>query len=372
METTLKTQRTRKALLLLPLFFIPILAFAFWTLHQTSVSQLVAQSQGLNTSLPGAKFDKHAKPGDKMSFYDQAKQDSARAQSNNNNPLLKQFGFNKDKPITNDLPTPASRSPLTSGYTDPTVTRINQKLAAINKQISQPQSTDYTSTNPATVNKPVQDKVTAEQIVKLEMMMKTMNASNSGSDPQMQQLSKMLAQIQEIQHPELAKPAVKNPQPNTDSVFKAIPATVNGNQKVLQGGIVKLRLNDTIRVKGKLLPKGQLLFGNANITNQRLLLEIRNIRIGEAIIPVSLSVYSLDGLPGINAPDAEIAGAAGDGANNAVESMQFLAMDQNLATQAAAGGISAAKGLFSKKVRRIKVKLKDGYPILLRNNNLRP
>jgi len=371
METTLKTQRTRKALLLLPLFFIPVLVFAFWTMHQTSASQLTTQSQGLNTTLPGAKFDKHAKPGDKMSFYDQAKQDSARAQSNNNNPLLKQFGFNKDQPVTNNLTTTASRSPLTSDYTDPTVTRINQKLAAINKQISQPQPKDYNAINPVTANKPAQDKATAAQIAKLEMMMKSMNASQ-GNDPQMQQLSQMLAQIQEIQHPELAKPTVKNSQPNADSVFKAIPATVDGNQKVLQGGIVKLRLNDTIRVKGKLLPKGQLLFGNANITNQRLLLEIRNIRIGEAIIPVSLSVYSLDGLPGINAPDAEIAGAAGDGANNAMESMQFLAMDQNLATQAAAGGISAAKGLFSKKVRRIKVKLKGGYPILLRNNSLRP
>jgi hypothetical protein len=367
METTLKTHRTRKALLLLPLFFIPILAFAFWTLHQTSASQSPAQSQGLNTNLPGAKFDKHAKPGDKMSFYDQAKQDSARAKSNNNNPLLKELGFNKDKLVTNDLSTPASRSPLTSSYTDPTVTRINQKLAAINKQISQPQPTDYNAINPATASRPAQDKATAAQIAKLELMMKSMNASQ-GSDPQMQQLTKMLAQIQEIQHPELAKPTIKNPQPNADSAFKAIPATIDGNQKVLQGGIVKLLLNDTIRIKGKLLPKGQLLFGNANITNQRLLLEIKNIRIGNAIIPVSLSVYSPDGLLGINAPDAEIAGAAGDGANNAMESMQFLAMDQNLATQAAAGGISAAKGLFSKKVRRVKVKLKGGSPVLLKIN----
>lgn len=368
METTLKTQRTRKALLLLPLFFIPILAFAFWTLYQTPASQVVIQSQGLNTSLPGAKFDKHAKPGDKMSFYDQAKQDSARAQSNNNNPLLKQLGFNKDKPVTNNLTTSASRSPLTSAYTDPTVTQINQKLAAINKQISQPQPTDYNAINPVTANKPAQDKATAAQIAKLEMMMKSMNASQ-GNDPQMQQLSKMLAQIQQIQHPELAKAPVK--QTNTDSIFKAIPATIDGNQKVLQGGIVKLRLNDSIRIKGQAFPKGTLLFGNAMITNQRLLLEIKNIRLGTAIIPAGLVVYSLDGLPGINAPDAELAGAAGDGANNAVESMQFLAMDQNLATQAAAGGISAAKGLFSKKVRRIKVKLKNGYPILLRSNTIR-
>ena len=74
----------------------------------------------------------------------------------------------------------------------------------------------------------------------------------------------------------------------------------------LQGGIVKLRLNDTIRVKGMLIPKGQLFFCNASITNQRLLLEIKNIRLGNAIIPVNLVVYSLDGLPGMNAPGCSV------------------------------------------------------------------
>ena len=65
-------------------------------------------------------------------------------------------------------------------------------------------------------------------------------------------------------------------------------------------------------------------------------------------------------------------GAAGGGADNAISNMQFLSMDQSLATQAAAGGITAAKGLFSKKVRKVKVHLKNGEPILLRDNSLRP
>ena len=119
-----------------------------------------------------------------------------------------------------------------------------------------------------------------------------------------------------------------------------------------------------------MIPKGQLLFGNAQITNQRLLLTIKDIRLGNNIIPVDFMVYSLDGLPGINAPDAELAGAAGNGADNALQSMQFLSMDQNLGTQAAAGGIEAAKTLFGKKVRRVKVKLKGGYPLLLRIHKL--
>jgi len=360
LQRTPQFYRTRKALLFLPLLVIPLFIIGFWNFHHTPASQLYAQTehQGLNTSLPGAKFDQHAKPGDKMSFYNQAQADSAKQQSANNNPLLQKFGF---KAKSNTL-IATHHSLLTTGYSDPNVVKINQKLADINREINQPQTAAVSQNSTAN---PVQDKSFNQQVTKLEMMMKSMNSSQ-GSDPQMQQLTKMLAQIQEIQHPELAKPTIKEPQTNTDSLFKAIPASIDGNQKVMQGGIVKLRLNDTIRVKGKLLSKGQLLFGNANITNQRLLLDIKNIRIGNAIIPVNLSVYSLDGLPGINAPDAEIAGAAGTGADNAMESMQFLSMDQSLATQAATGGIEAAKGLFSKKVRRIKVKLKNGYPVLLR------
>jgi hypothetical protein len=73
-------------------------------------------------------------------------------------------------------------------------------------------------------------------------------------------------------------------------------------------------------------------------------------------------------MPGIPAPEAELGGAASGGASDAVQSMQFLSMDQSLGAQAAAGGVNAAKGLFSKKVKKIKVKLKDEYPVLLKIN----
>ena len=90
---------------------------------------------------------------------------------------------------------------------------------------------------------------------------------------------------------------------------------------------------------------------------------------GKLILPADLTVFSLDGMPGIPAPEAELSGAAGDGANSAVENMQFLSMDQSLGSQAAAGGINAAKELFGKKVKKIKVKLQDNFAVLLRDNS---
>lgn len=342
-------RRQRKFLLVLPLLLLPFLTLAFWALgggKNTPGSHQLTTDKGLNTQLPGAQFDKHEKPKDKMSFYDLAKQDSVKTRQGSANSLAQQFGGSK----------PA----------DPNVALINEKMAAINKQISQPQTSNSA---PAPAEKMPDGKALSKQVDKLETMMKAVNSSQ-GEDPQIVQLSKMLSQIQDIQHPGSAKAATVAGKP--DSAFKAIPATIEGNQKVLPGGAVRLRLSDTICLKGQVIPKGTLAFGTANITNQRLLLDIKNIRLGNAIIPVDLTVYSFDGMPGIPAPEAELAGAAGSGADNALESMQFLSMDQSLATQAAAGGIQAAKGLFSKKVRRIKVHLKNNYRVLLRNNDHSP
>lgn len=352
MQNNIQMQRKRKALLLLPLFILPLVTLGFWKLHQSPIAT-TGQSTGLNASLPGAKFDKHEKAGNKMSFYDQAKQDSARLRSNNNNPLVKQFG--------NEQPAIPVVQPVTA-YTDPNVVRINQKLADINKQISQPVVTPAT---PPTAVKPQDNQQLTEQVNRLEGLMKNLNTSQE-TDPQMQQLSQMLEKIQQIQHPEMVKAPAKSE--TGESAFKAIPAIIDGNQKVLQGGAVRLKLNDTLTIKGQVIPKGTPIFGTANITNQRLLLEIKNIRLGDAIIPVNLTVYSEDSMPGIPAPEAELAGAAGNGAGNTLSGMQFLSMDQSLATQAVSGGIEAAKGLLNKKAKRIKVHLKNNYPVLLKIN----
>jgi hypothetical protein len=355
--------RTRKALLFLPLLVIPLLILGFWNFHHQQRNQVSVQNQNrsLDTSLPGAKFDKHQKAGNKMSFYDLAKQDSARQQSANNNPLLQKFGF---KSVTGSPANTGHNPALTTAYADPNVTRINQKLADINREISQPQ----TAALPAQAGNTVQDKAFSQQVNKLEVMMKAMN-NNKGDDPQMQQLTKMLGQIQDIQHPELVKAETKPVVP-VDDPFKAARAIIDGKQKVRQAGAVKLRLNDSLTVKGQVIPKGTLVYGTANITNQRLLIAIKNIRIGQSIIPVDLAVYYTDGMPGVPAPEAELGEAAGEGADNAMQSMEFLSMDQSLATQAAAGGIGAAKSLFSKKVKRIVVHLKDGDAVLLRNNQI--
>jgi hypothetical protein len=338
-------EKQRKFLLVLPLLVIPFMTMAFWALGGgTSPNQQTLTTRGLDTDLPEAQFNAKDKT-DKMSVYQAAQHDST--QNGVSPAFLKSLGLDQSNaPSADSIITP-----------DDQAQRIQAKLALLNKQLNQPQETRSGT---------AYDEPDPQQVKQLKRMMRNMNAGNSQPDPEMQQLNKMLDKIQAIQNPSSVQPKADNTEPAKP--FRAIPAMIDGKQKVMDGAAVKLKLTDTVTLKNQLLPKGQTIFGVCQVTNQRLLLTIQNIRLDKQIIPVNLVVFSLDGMPGIPAPEAELGGAAGSGADNTLQSMQFLTMDQSLGAQAAAGGVNAAKSLFSKKMKKIKVKLADDYPVLLKIN----
>jgi hypothetical protein len=95
MQQHIQFQRKRIALVVLPFIMVALSALCFYAFGGGRDSKPLTgiTNRGLNTSLPSAQFDKHEKPKDKMSFYTQATLDSAKQQSNNNSPFLKQLGF---------------------------------------------------------------------------------------------------------------------------------------------------------------------------------------------------------------------------------------------------------------------------------------
>ncbi|MCR8561947.1 conjugative transposon protein TraM [Mucilaginibacter sp. BJC16-A38] len=348
-------QRKRKFYMAIPVLIIPFLTMAFWALgggKDGSNAVAAAPQKGINLALPSAQFKEKTAP-DKLGIYQSEKKDSTHTKDGVSKSFMQAMGFDPNKADKDSAQVKKPATPVYANNADQQSANIQEKLAQINRQISQPQPQSY---SPAPAD---------QEVKKLNQMMKTMNSSG-GNDPEMKQLNDMLTKIQAIQNPQSVKEKPKNK--TEDTAFKAIPAIIDGRQKVMNGGTVRLKLTDSVMLKGVTLPKGQLLFGACQVTNQRLLLNIQNIRIGKDILPADLTVFSLDGMPGIPAPEAELSGAAGDGANSAVESMQFLSMDQSLGTQAATGGINAAKELFSKKVKKIRVKLKDNFAVLLRDN----
>ena len=351
----MKTQQERKQklLLLLPLVMIPLLALAFYALGGGRGDEAAKERPaGLNTRLPGAELKEQ--PVDKLALYDQAKRDSARAASSVSGNAFAALSWDT-----------TANSPVKAAKTHEA--EINRRLSEINRQISQPVGNNppvgsggsgYRANVPAGVS---------PDIDRLEQLLRAKQRPDT-PDPEMQQLNRMLDKIMQIQNPASAKVADTKVTVVADSAFKAIPAMIDGTQKVAPGGLVKLRLVDSARIGNYTFPKGQALSGLCAVTNQRLLLEIRNIRIGTSIMPVNLTLFSLDGLAGINAPEAELGEAAGNGASGALGGMQFLSMDQSLGTQAASAGISAAKDLLGQMVKKIRVKLHGGQQVLLRIN----
>lgn len=339
-------RNTRKLLLVLPVLVLPFLALGFYALgggKGDPSAQGLNAKQGINTRLPDAQFKKND-PQDKLSLYNLAG---------------KNAGDERDS-----LPASVTGQGFGSGNVpDPNEQRINEKLAQISREVSQPVPATTGPAKPAVLKPEMSGDVD-----RLEKLMHTMQ-EKKGDDPEMAQLTGMLDKILMIQNPDLVpQSTVRPPAAAPDSLFKAIPAIIVDNQKAVQGATIKLRLQDSLIINGQVIPKGHDIFGICRITNQRLLLDIKNIRLGTSIIPVDLSVYSLDGMPGLYAPEAELADAAGSGADDAVRSIGMSGMDQTIATQVAGAGLDAAKSLFSKKIKRIKVKLEAGRAVLLRNN----
>ncbi|MES2458886.1 MAG: conjugative transposon protein TraM [Bacteroidota bacterium] len=345
--------KQRKFLMVLPLLILPFATLAFWALGGgmgTSV-ETVAVSKGLNLALPDADV-KSEKPVDKMNLYDQAQRalkDSAEAVGNN--------------VIAGDgrLFRP-----------DPSEIAIQTRLAQINAQVNaKPVAPAYGSGSNVTT--PAADPAVSADVAKLEAMMKNMQQSGNGDDPEMKQLNSMMDKILAIQNPGLVKQQAKSTVATSpDSLFKAIPAEIAGSLKAVEGSVIELRLLDSIVLNGQLFPKGHSIFGIASFSNQRISLEIKNIRLGNQIIPVSLTVFDKrDGMIGINAPEALLTDAVNGGADDAIRSMQLMSIDQSIGTQVAGAGLEAAKGLFSKKIKRVKQKLSAGYPLLLRDNSLK-
>lgn len=351
--------RKRKFLLVLPLLLLPFVCLAFWALGGGKGRDHLGQTGqvGINTSLPGARLT-DIRPKDKLSLYEQRQADSAGA------PTRATFGRGMGLDTAKVFGAGGLGRTVTA---DASEAKINEKLAEIRRAVREPEKVAAVgAVSPELVDKP--GGMADRQAEKLQRLMQEMKDDSGRADPELKQLEGMMDKILLIQHPSSvrAKEPVKQVVP--DSAFKAIPAQIDGNQKVLPGGLVRLRLADSVRVNGVLFLKGQSLSGSCTVTNQRLMLDIKSIRLGTSIVPVSLTVFSLDGLPGIDAPEAEFGEAAGGGAVNALDNMELLSMDQSVGIQAATAGISAAKGLLRKKVRMVRVKLHNGQMVLLRVN----
>ena len=307
---------------------------------------------------------------------------------------------------------------------------ITKKLELLTKQLKSEESKPIQAAASLTTTTPVEQLPTepssaSEDVRQLEKMMQMMNEENS-SDPEMQQMDGMLEKILDIQHPDRVRERIREqsllhqqqvyrvettPQgdnislmgnspaslANTDSIAatpmtvstqsqiafyglsdetdmeseepNAIDAVIHDTQTVVAGSTVKMRLLADVYIHGQLIEQGQFIYGVCAISGERLTIQITSLRDEHSLFPVALDVFDLDGLPGIYIPGAISRDVAKQATSQGIQDIQMYSMNNSLEVQAATAGIEAAKGLFSKKVKLIKVTLKAGYQILLKDKN---
>jgi len=346
METQKRDRR--KVLLLLPLLVTPLLALGFYAMGGGKVGSDGAVASGINATLPDASFKKE-QPLDKMGFYAKGGADSSFAAGSDK--LAAGLGFK-------------------ANAADQKTAEIDAKLAALNREINSPAvSSSSGKTSGSSVAPTRSDAGSMKSDVdRLELLMRSMKADR-GSDPEMEQMDGLLEKIIDIQNPDRAQQKVIGKIYGEGMVkeFLAVPAEIADGGKVLQGSTIRLRLLDSVALKNVVVPKGHEVFGLCRLVNQRLLLDIKSIRLKEMIIPVELTMYGMDGIPGLAARDAVLGDVASGGAVDAVGGISVYGLD-GIGGQVAGAGIDAAKSLFSRKVRVVRVKLRAGEKVLLRNN----
>jgi conjugative transposon TraM protein len=379
-QQSLKTLKTRKFLMVLPLLVLPFVTMAFWAFDGGKGGKTLAsakeQPKGFNTDLPQAKFNPDEKQ-DKFSVYEISAKSSEGSASVSN---MEQVAFSDPNGST----------------VDPNEQKINEKLALINTELSKPATSYRSGSSSKSYSSSTKSASMNADVSRLENLMQSLE-SNGADDKEMAQLNTVLEKILEIQNPGRSKEKIKEKSVSSRGGINAvyvedgkptifslasklngryakvasntIQATIHQDQDIVSGSVVKLRLLDTINVNGIQIPKNEFIYGIASINDERLKIEIASLRFRNSILPVSLSAFDLDGLEGLYIPGAISRDASKKGVDDAIQSLQIMTMDPSVSAQVAGAGIQAAKGLFGRKVKQVRVKVKAGYRLLLKDNS---
>ena len=397
----MKKVKQRKMLMALPVLILPFLTLGFYAMGGGNVVSPDEETKtGLNVKLPDPQI-KEEKQMDKLSFYDKARKDSLKmAEWMRSDPYY--TGDENEVHHSNEISKLNSRSPIrykqhlnTSTFENSQTKpeeKILRQLSMLQQQINDPQSPGDPQ---ITTTDPVPDAL-SQEVNRLEAMMSMMQ-KGSGEDPEIKKLESTLDKILDIQHPQRVKDRMKDigTEESTNSFsislradhdttadgfysmdndisFKesnAIKAVIHEEQVLVNGAVIKLRLLQEIFINNNKIPEGNFVYGIVSLNGERLQIQIHSIRQDNNLFKTKLEVYDMDGLPGIYIPGAITRDVAKQSADNSLQLMEMTTADPTLKAQATSAGINAAKSLLSKKVKLVKVMVKAGYKVLLKDKS---
>ena len=138
----------------------------------------------------------------------------------------------------------------------------------------------------------------------------------------------------------------------------------------MSGQNVRLRLLEAIQVGELRIPRNTLISGMAKIQGERLDITVSFMESDGVVLPVSLTVFDLDGQSGIFIPDMQELSATKEiVANMGTNVGTSINLSNDAGKQFAADmGRNVIQGVSqftAKKLREVKVNLKAGYRVYL-------
>jgi conjugative transposon TraM protein len=423
--------RKRKMMLVLPLLVLPFLFIVFVALGggkgKTNNGTTTESGHGFNMTLPGAHFAKKERALNKLAFYEKADEDSAKLLERiKQDP----YHLKLNPPVEAKTMSPGQAFLGIGGTTrdhfigqigavpreDSNASKLLRQLDQLKQVLHRPQvPAGYPASMPNMVGPPAASPPPSEMNGLEKIMERIKKADTATSDPQLEKLSGMLDKIIQIQHPgqelsgekvpataqapaalpvtpahepaavsDLANAAsdggnnaeyesadgfysIDEPDKADPNVQNTMAAVIPEDQTLVAGATITLRLTQDAVINGIAIPRDNPVYGVVGINGDRMGVTVSSIRYRQGIYPVSLQVYDLDGLPGIHIPGAITRDVAKESADQGISSMGLTALDPSLAGQAATSGIEAAKTLISRKIKMVRVSVKAGYQVLLKN-----
>lgn len=430
-EQFLRQRKFYTFLPLLVFPFVTLMFWALVARKAKGIQPPEQTRSGLMTSLPKAFF-KEDKALNKLSYYQKAAADSARLKELiAKDPYYQDTiaGGTDGWPAAGiqglDGPGKSRRQnpgfPKGKTYQDPHAARVHQKIGELNAVLAKASKPEFEMPQETASQKQTAEMPSAE-IKRLEALMSGLQAEPQAGqeDAEMKELDSMLEKIIDIQHPErLAEKIRQDSKQNASQVYpvtlnqnedpisllasepgtgsvdenpaaaiafeqngffsldepvrassgNAIQAVVAETQTLTTGSTVKLRLTNDIYISGVLIPKESFVYGTASLNEERLTIQIESVRHANSIFPVKLSVYDLDGVAGIYIPGAISRDISKQSLSQNVQGLNIDTFEPSLGAQLADAGIQTAKRLVGKKARLIRVTVKAGYQVLLRDGN---
>lgn len=409
-------KRKRKMLVMLPLICLPFISLAFWALGggKEAADNPQTTTAGLLLNLPDSKL-KEADPADKLRFYEQAEKDSLKLEEwMRTDPYYRQrldsnhSSTNELQLLTQETASKYNYGLNSSPYSNKGISNedeLMRKLALLQEQLGNTSSPEK-NTSPFTSNE--KESSFNTEIDRLNLIMQQMQ--NSGQDnPELKAIQGTLEKIIDIQHPERVKeklkeksikqrnvvfPVTANKKTTVTSLLDsttneqqfqvgffgidetnkveeeestAIEAVVHATQTLVNGSIIQMRIATDIFINGTLIPKGTKLNGKVSLNDERLEINISSLRYGKHIFPVELEVFDMDGMAGIYIPGAISRDVAKESAQSSLQQMDILTLDPSFRAQAATAGVNTLKQLLGRKVKQVKVVVKEGHRLLLRD-----